>query len=121
MPEEINRIMTDHVSKFLLCPTETAIKNLEKEGIKNGIIRVQDPMFLTVNYFKDIALKNNYIEKLSLFKNNYYFATIHRPSNTDTKEQLESIFTLFNSLNKKVLIPLHPRTKNKINEFNIDL
>jgi UDP-N-acetylglucosamine 2-epimerase len=78
-------------------------------------------MFLTVNYFKDIALQNNYIEKLNLTKNNYYFATIHRPSNTDTKEQLESIFNLFNSLNKKVLIPLHPRTKNKINEFNIDL
>ena len=121
MPEEINRIMTDHVSEFLLCPTKTAIENLKKEWLEKGVIRVQDPMYITVNYFKDIALQKKYIGKLNLAENNYYFATIHRPSNTDTKEQLESIINLFNSLNKKILIPLHPRTRNKIKEFNLDL
>jgi len=119
MPEEINRIMTDHVSDYLLCPTESAIENLKKEGIDLGVIRVHDPMYLTVNYFKDNAVKKDYISKLWLEKNNYYFATIHRPSNTDDIKQLESIINLFNSLNKKVLIPIHPRTKNKLKEFEI--
>ncbi len=121
MPEEINRIMTDHVSEYLLCPTETAINNLKLEWIDKWVIRVQDPMYLTVNYFKDIALKNSYIDKLWLEKNDYYFVTMHRPSNTDNKEQLESIINLFNNLNKKVLFPIHPRTKKRIEEFNIEL
>jgi UDP-GlcNAc3NAcA epimerase len=72
-------------------------------------------MYLTVNYFKEKSLEvdNNFSD--------YYFATIHRPSNTDSKEQLKSIFDLFNSLNKKVVIPLHPRTKSKLNEFSIKI
>ncbi len=121
MPEEVNRIMTDHVSDFLLCPTETAIKNLKNEWIESWVIRVQDPMYLTVNYFKDKATWNDYIYNLWLTKDNYYFATTHRPSNTDTKEQLQSIIDLFNTLNKKVLIPIHPRTKNKLEEFGIKI
>lgn len=121
MPEEINRIMTDHVSEYLLCPTETAIENLTKEWIKKWVIRVQDPMYLTVNYFKEKALENDYIWSLWLTKDDYYFATTHRPSNTDDKKQLESIINLFNTLNKKVLIPIHPRTKKRIEEFNLKL
>lgn len=121
MPEEINRIMTDHISEYLLCPTETAIENLKKEWLEKWVIRVQDPMYLTVNYFKNKALKKDYIWKLWLIKNDYYFATLHRPSNTDEKKQLKSIINLFNSLNKKVLFPIHPRTKKKIEEFNIEL
>lgn len=115
MPEEINRIMTDNVSDFLLCPTEIAIDNLKNEWIEIWVYRVQDPMYLTVNYFKEKSLEvdNNFSD--------YYFATIHRPSNTDSKEQLKSIFDLFNSLNKKVVIPLHPRTKSKLNEFSIKI
>lgn len=121
MPEEINRIMTDHVSEYLFCPTQTAIENLKNEGITKWVTRVHDPMFLTVNYFREKALKSDCISKLWLEPNNYYFATTHRPSNTDTKDMLQSIVNLFNTLNKKVLIPIHPRTKNKLNEFKINL
>lgn len=121
MPEEINRILSDKVSDYLFAPTNEAVKNLKSEWITSWIYKSEDPMYTTVNYFKEKAISLNIIWKLWLTQWSYYFATIHRPSNTDFKEQLISIINLFNSLNKKVLIPIHPRTKKKIEEFDIKL
>lgn len=117
MPEEINRIMTDHVSEYLFCPTSTAINNLKIEWITKWVFRVHDPMYVTVNFFKDQAEKINIIDKLWLKKWEYFFMTMHRPSNTDSKEQLQSILNLINWLSKKIIFPLHPRTKQKIKDF----
>lgn len=119
MPEEINRIMTDNVSDYLLCPTDEAIKNLWKEWLKSWVYKIQDPMYLTVDFFIEKALKLDILDGLWLEKGNYYFTTIHRPSNTDDRVLLTSIFDLLNSLDKKVLIPLHPRTKSKIKELDL--
>ena len=119
MPEEINRILTDHISTYLLSPTEQAVENLKNEGITKWVFRIQDPMYLTVKHFLPKAEKLDLLGKYWLEKNWYYFTTIHRPSNTDDKTQLESIINLLNNLNKPVLFPIHPRTKKRLEEFNL--
>lgn len=120
MPEEINRIITDHLSDYLFCPTDTAVTNLKKEGISKGVFQTGDIMYDTVTYFKPHALKHSTtLNDLALTKQNYYLATIHRAENTDDPIRLRSIFDAFLQLEKDIIIPLHPRTKNKIAEFNL--
>jgi len=121
MPEEINRILTDHSSTYLLSPTKQWIENLKNEWITKWVFRIQDPMYLTVNHFIEKARKLNLLEKYWLKKWGYYFLTMHRPSNVDNKEQLESIVNSLSSLNKKILFPIHPRTKSKLENINIKL
>jgi len=129
MPEEINRILTDRISNLLLCPTDTAIENLHNEGYKNlpiKIVKSGDIMKDAVLYYsKTSAKKSNLIKELSLVKNEFVLATIHRQENTDDIDKLKSIFEGFEEISnfKKVVIPLHPRTKqilenNKLN-YNI--
>ena len=120
MPEEINRIITDHVSDYLFCPTDTAISNLQKEGISNGVYQTGDIMYDTVTYFKTEATKqSSVLNDLTLIQDGYYLATIHRAENTDDPIRLHSILKALRQLDKAVIIPLHPRTKNKIKEFNL--
>jgi UDP-GlcNAc3NAcA epimerase len=132
MPEEQNRILTDHISDLLLCPTETAVNNLEKEGIKTGVLNTGDIMF-------DVVLRNIEISKkrysggewlneliaengliLNLKEKEFYLATIHRAENTNEKKLIE-IFTAFERLDKPVLLPIHPRTRKIIDDLNIKL
>lgn len=133
MPEEQNRILTDHLSKLLFCPTEIAIENLNKEGIISGVYNVGDIMYETVlnnikiaeskyknqNWKSEITSFNSRLNELN-FKN-YYLATIHRPHNTDNLNNLKNILTALNDLNKPVLLPLHPRTENKLSQLNLKL
>ena len=123
MPEEINRILTDHCADLLFTPTETASSNLINEGIgKEKIYNVGDIMYDTALYFGNKAEKESKIlNKLNI--NNYYLVTIHRQENTDDKKRLENIFTGLNKLaiENNVLLPLHPRTKKKLNEFNLNI
>jgi len=92
MPEEINRILTDHIADILFAPTEVAVKNLENEGIKKGVYNVGDVMF-------DIALEvakmvniGAVLSKFKLKHKDYILTTIHRADNTDIRENLENIF-----------------------------
>lgn len=131
MPEEQNRVLTDHISELLLCPTQTAIDNLKKEGITTGVINTGDIMYDAVLRNIDISRKryingvwldelkkdNGEIPKLK--ENEYYLATIHRAENTDDTEKLKSIFITFGKLDKLVLLPLHPRTRKLIKELDI--
>lgn len=131
MPEEQNRILTDHISDLLLCPTQTAINNLKREGITCGIINTGDIMYDAVLRNIDIAKKRytddawiDEIKKtsskiLELENNEYYLSTIHRAENTDNIKKLTSIFKTFEKLDKPVILPIHPRTKKKIDELNI--
>lgn len=133
MPEEQNRILTDHISNMLLCPTQTAVDNLSKEGIKTGVINTGDIMYDTVLrninisnqkysngvWFEEIVRENGEIEKL--IENEYYLATIHRAENTNNSEKLSNIFRAFNELDKPVLLPIHPRTKKLIENLDVDL
>jgi UDP-GlcNAc3NAcA epimerase len=123
MPEEINRILTDRISDLLLCPTNTAIKNLQKEGYDNlniKVIKCGDIMKDAVVYYsKYSATKSSVIKNLNLQNNNFVLATIHRQENTDDLNNLRSIFEGLENISKEiqVVLPIHPRTR-KILEKN---
>jgi UDP-GlcNAc3NAcA epimerase len=121
MPEEINRILTDHVSDILFAPTETAYNNLINEGINKEKIRiVGDVMFDASLHFALIAERtSNIINELNLRPNEYILATIHRAENTDNPENLKNIFKALADAPLQVVIPLHPRTKTKLDESKI--
>jgi len=122
MPEEINRILTDHVSDFLFAPTETAKSNLIKEGISNSKIHVVG------NTIVDAINAN--MEKLKGGGNHlphgqepYILITLHRPSNVDQRENLLSFLMILRTIRDlcdyKIIFPAHPRTVNKISSFNL--
>lgn len=113
MPEEINRIMTDHCSSILFTPTDTAIENLRNENISTNVFKVGDVMYDMVRIAKQRGL-------IKEENHNYYFATIHRPYNTDNANQLRKILENFNCLNYKVKFSVHPRTLKKMKDFDID-
>ena len=126
MPEEINRILTDRISDLLSCPTQTAIKNLQKEGFENLPSKVEqhgDIMKDAVEFYsKASEEKATVLQEQSLTTNDFVLATIHRQENTDDKEKLVSIFKALDEINKdkKVVLPLHPRTANKLKEYQIE-
>ena len=120
MPEEINRLLTDHISRWLFTPSETSNKNLKLEGITDNVHIVGDIMLDSILKYSEKANKSSSIlVDLDIKNNEYYIATVHRPENTDDKYQLESIFQVFSELDKKVILPLHPRTKNRMEEFSL--
>ena len=120
MPEEINRVVTDHVSNLLLCPTQTAIDNLAKEGIYQGVHLVGDVMVDALMHNADISEKKSHIIKnLGLKRGNYYVATVHRPSNTDDRKNLTEITEAFSESGKRVIFPVHPRTKKYLREYGL--
>jgi UDP-N-acetylglucosamine 2-epimerase len=135
MPEEINRLLTDHLSAFLFCPTTQAVKNLSQEGIKNGkskvVRKVGDVMYDSVLYYSKIAEKKSAILEDLGFRNpqsairnrQYYLATLHRAENADSIEKLTSILKALNHIGKKVpvVLPLHPRTKKMIKAYHLVL
>ncbi len=115
MPEEVNRVLTDHVSSLMFVPSHIGVINLQKEGIEKNVIEVGDIM-------KDLiesAINNEWLAKENIEKEPYYYATIHRPYNTDTKDRLNEVLNMLNTLGKKVIFPIHPRTKNLMTEFNL--
>ncbi|MEI6865173.1 UDP-N-acetylglucosamine 2-epimerase (non-hydrolyzing) [Flavicella sp.] len=118
MPEEVNRTLTDRISNLLLCPTETAMTNLKKEGYDQldiDFVICGDIMKDAVLYYGKISSqKSTIIEQLGLKKNEFVLATIHRQENTDSLSVLTSIFEGLTKIHgvKKVIMPLHPRTKN---------
>jgi len=126
MPEEINRILTDRVSDILLCPTDVAIKNLQKESFENfptKIVKSGDIMKDAVEYYGKIsAEKSTIINNLNLTENNFVLATIHRQENTDSLENLKSIFEGLEQISKitPVVLPLHPRTKAILEKNNLN-
>ncbi|MPM04742.1 UDP-2,3-diacetamido-2,3-dideoxy-D-glucuronate 2-epimerase [bioreactor metagenome] len=135
MPEEINRIVADHCSTLMFCPTKTAIKNLENEGFpaglmspysidKPGVFHGGDIMFDNSVYFASVAEKQStIIEDQELSGVAFILATVHRNDNTDNRERLETIFNALciSSLrtNLPVVFPVHPRTKKMMKEWGI--
>ncbi|WP_299548835.1 UDP-N-acetylglucosamine 2-epimerase (non-hydrolyzing) [Seonamhaeicola sp.] len=117
MPEEINRVLTDHVSDLLFIPSEVASKNLSQEGISKGIQNVGDIMKDLV----DIVINDGILNNKKTNEEDYYYVTIHRPYNTDEKHRLNNILDSLNGLDKKIIMTLHPRTKNLSKKYAIDL
>jgi len=121
MPEEVNRILTDRISKILFCPTDTAINNLIEEGynkIDCDIVKSGDVMQDGAQFYSKLAVK----PKIDI-NSNYILATLHRAENTDNLVRLKAIIEALNEINKEktVIIPLHPRTKKIIKKNNIKI
>jgi UDP-N-acetylglucosamine 2-epimerase len=120
MPEEINRVLTDHVSSLLFCPTDAAIENLAKEGITRGVHRVGDVMYDALLHNLAVAHKRSTVlQSLGLEKGNYVLATIHRAANTDDPARMAAILEAFGSLSVQVIFPVHPRTRKIIQEAGL--
>lgn len=121
MPEEQNRVLTDHISKLLFVPTETAEKNLKTEGISKGVYNVGDVMFDAVLHFKKLAeQKTGILEKIFAKPGEYILTTIHRAENTNDINRLKNIIEALNESNKTVVLPLHPRTKKYVQSYNLN-
>jgi len=139
MPEETNRLLTDHLSTLLFCPTAQAVRNLSKEGIRNGdktvVKNVGDVMYDSILYYSQLAEKKSTILRdldlisyngsrtpnSKLRTPNYYLATLHRAENTDNPSRLKSILKALKEIGKDspVVLPLHPRTKKMIDVHNL--
>jgi UDP-GlcNAc3NAcA epimerase len=120
MPEEINRVLTDHVSSLLFCPTQTSVENLRKEGITKGVHLVGDLMYDSlVDNLKVAEKKSKIMKKLNLHKRGFYLITVHRAENTDIKQNLTKVVHILRQLDEKVVFPIHPRTRKKLSEFNL--
>jgi UDP-N-acetylglucosamine 2-epimerase len=132
MPEEINRLLTDHLSTLLFCPTAQAVRNLLKEGIKEErpriVKNVGDVMYDSILYYSEIAERKSTILKDLGFDTShesrvtsYYLATLHRAENTDDSERLKFILRALNEIGKKtpVVLPLHPRTKKMMRVYHL--
>jgi UDP-GlcNAc3NAcA epimerase len=112
MPEEYNRIITDHSSDLLFCPTQTAVDNLAHEGIYDGVHLVGDTMYDAVLKFSSIAMVSSKIlQSLRLNSGEYLLATIHRSYNTDNIEALKAIIFAFSKVKATIVFPIHPRTR----------
>ena len=125
MPEEHNRILTDRISTVLFCPTQTAVNNLNNEGYEQfdiNVVNVGDVMFDAANFYSGYARKPGWLDQLEL-SHNYALATIHRAENTDNLDRLHEIVSSLNEIHKKtpVILPLHPRTKKKLEKLNVKL
>ncbi|NES18714.1 MAG: UDP-N-acetylglucosamine 2-epimerase (non-hydrolyzing) [Symploca sp. SIO3E6] len=126
MPEEVNRVLTDQISRWLFCPTETAVKNLEREGIIDReqalVNNVGDVMYDAALFYQKIAKPSNMIASLiDELRGSFYVATVHRAENTDDPVHLSNIMEALETISKTtpVVLPLHPRTRKLLGSQNI--
>lgn len=120
MPEEINRVLTDHISDLLFCPTETAVLNLKNEGITTGVYSVGDVMLDALEYNLKIAEeKATVMEDLGLSSKEYLVATVHRASNTDSLTNLSAIVNAFYEVDIPIVFPVHPRTEKYLKQHGL--
>lgn len=121
MPEEHNRVLTDHCADLLFCPTRTAVDNLAHEGITKGVHRVGDTMYDAVLQFAEIARQRSTIlQDLEIEPKEYLLVTVHRPYNTDSPENLQAILSAFGELDEPIVFPVHPRTLKMLKTFNLN-
>ena len=119
MPEEINRVLTDHAADLLFVPTGTGVANLAREGIQKGVHRVGDVMVDALLFNRDLAARSDILDRLDLNAGAYYLATVHRASNTDDEQHLRSIMVAFAGLDRPVIFPAHPRTRKYLEQYGI--
>ena len=120
MPEEVNRVVADHLSNLLFCPTITAVENLASEGIIEGVHNVGDVMYDALLFNLSIARnRSTILEDLTLKKNEYALATVHRAGNTDDQKNMRAILEAFGRIPARIVFPLHPRTRKLLAEFGL--
>lgn len=121
MPEEINRVVTDHVSALLFCPSQMAVENLFRENIKSEVYFTGDVMY-DLYLLMEEKFKYDSFHQLKLKTDDYVLVTLHRDFNVDNREKLFSILRELQKVNveKKVVFPIHPRTKKRIIDFDLE-
>jgi UDP-GlcNAc3NAcA epimerase len=123
MPEEINRVLTDHLSTLLLCPTETAVVNLRREGIIDGVHNIGDVMYDAACFARAASQRSQILDKLGLVERSYALATVHRAESTENRAALAEIveFLRRQARDRVIVFPVHPRTRMRIAEWRLDL
>ncbi|OQA46720.1 MAG: UDP-2,3-diacetamido-2,3-dideoxy-D-glucuronate 2-epimerase [Chloroflexi bacterium ADurb.Bin325] len=118
MPEEHNRVLTDHCADLLLCPTQTAVDLLAAEGVTRGVHLVGDVMYDAARQFAEVAAaRSTILADLGLSSGGYALATLHRPYNTDDPARLRVVLAALNRLGLPVIFPVHPRTRARLAEL----
>ncbi|WP_369425257.1 non-hydrolyzing UDP-N-acetylglucosamine 2-epimerase [Methanothrix sp.] len=119
MPEEINRVLVDHCSDILSCPTRTAVDNLRREGIVDGVYLTGDVMVDAMNLCMDISKRSTVLERLELRPKEYILATLHRAENTDDEMRLREIIGAFKDIGSCLVFPCHPRTERRLRDLGL--
>ena len=122
MPEEVNRVLTDHISDLLFCPSNKSVQQLKAEGIQRNVFDVGDVMYdamLTFSKISDPNILDNY--DISLTEGEFNLLTIHRPSNTDNYAHIKQIVNALGKIGSRFIWPLHPRTRKVIAGFKLDI
>lgn len=119
MPEEINRVVADHLSNLLFAPTETAVGNLSREGITRGVHLVGDVMYDVALQSAQAARSRDIVPRLGLQAGEYLLVTLHRPQNVDDKEALASIVEALVHSGRPTVFPVHPRTRKNLAAFGL--
>ncbi|MEL7667532.1 MAG: UDP-N-acetylglucosamine 2-epimerase (non-hydrolyzing), partial [Actinomycetota bacterium] len=120
MPEEINRVLVDHISALLLCPTTAAVENLRAEGITEGVHLVGDVMLDTARYFAESVNAAPVLARYGVEPDGYFFATVHRAGNSDDPGKLAAIVSALAALDRPVIWAVHPRTRKNLQAFGLD-
>jgi len=120
MPEEINRIVADHVADLLFCPTQTAVENLRREGVRRGVHLTGDVMFDSALHYGRLARERVDLgERFGLAPGQFYLATVHRAENTDEPARLAGILEGLERAERPVVLPLHPRTRRTMQQAGL--
>ncbi|MFB6159828.1 MAG: non-hydrolyzing UDP-N-acetylglucosamine 2-epimerase [Haloferacaceae archaeon] len=120
MPEEVNRVLTDHCADLLFVPTETAVDNLRAEGVTAGVHRVGDVMYDALLAVRDHAVeRSTVVERLGVTDGDYVLATVHRAGNTDDPDRLAAIVSALAATPREVVFPAHPRTVEALEEYGL--
>jgi UDP-GlcNAc3NAcA epimerase len=123
IPEEINRALTDRVSRWLFCPTKNAVTNLSREGLTHGVHLVGDVMYDASLMMRERARASSTIlQQLGLKRGDYQLATLHRAENTDNRDALSRAIDYLNEATRAMplVLPLHPRTRAASVRFGLD-
>jgi len=124
MPEEVNRVLTDHISDYLFAPTDRAVENLRKENITKGIYKVGDVMLDVALEVTNRIDEEEVLRRFNLKPKGFILVTIHRAENTDNKENLENIWNALHKLAKEgniIFFPVHPRTRKAIENYGLEV
>jgi UDP-GlcNAc3NAcA epimerase len=119
MPEEINRIATDHISDLLFAPTQNALDILQNEGFKEISVLSGDVMYDSLLYLLKLSQQKESLEKITGLED-FYLGTIHRQENTNNPQRLQNIFSAFSQLDHPIIVPLHPRTRKLLKGINFN-
>lgn len=120
MPEEVNRVVTDHLSARLYCTSQTAIDNLASEGLTTGVVEVGDVMLDAIETFGAIARDRVSLDSISAgLEPGFVLATIHRPSNTDDETRLQTLVNELGTVGRPVVWPVHPRNAKRLNSLSV--